>query len=274
MPRYRGINSGKIKDVYTPNLKVYNVAMATQEEVRDNWVANGQRDKLAAWHELPLEKKREHLAKVRKFRLKIYEENTFQGVTIRELAERYKVSHTYISQQLMKHAAKLAKKRDYDIPAERIDQYNKLKMLMDSCYTRALEGDDFAIKSYVTLAARFAKVIGLDAPTKFQHEVNKKVQHSHTHTIDIEDIEKRLALVKARQKQLAERSGLAAPILVDETIEKDPVSAESSKSGSESGSIGYLDDDENVLNGELVEAPERFLPEEPGTIRPVPEVED
>lgn len=195
-----------------------------------HWLANASgRENLKKWESLSIAEKRVELARRRKMRAEMYQLHIHEGITLQELADRYNTNKTAVSLSISKHANMLAKKRDYDIPAERRQQYDQLKALMENTFKRGLEGDDFAIKSYVSLAARFAKVIGLDAPTRFQHEVNKKVSHTHTHTVDLDDLEKRIQIVRARQKQLGMKQGYAAPISPTNPEEKDPVLNQSSK---------------------------------------------
>src|SRR5688572_29192952 len=111
-------------------------------------------EKLKAWQDLPLEEKRAQLARRRKERIEMYDLHIFEGLTVQEIAERYNTNKTVVNMQIAKRANWLAKRRDYDIPAERMQQYHQLKELMASCYKRSLEGNDFAIKSYVSLASR------------------------------------------------------------------------------------------------------------------------
>ncbi len=253
-----------------------------QERERERYALEGMSrgDQLRAWSALSLEEKREHLKRIRLFRRAIYELSVYQGMSINEIAAKYNVSHTYINFQLSRHVAKLAKKHEFNIPAERLDQYHRLKMLMEATYKRALDGDDFAVKSYVALAARFAKVIGLDAPTKFQHEVNKKTSISVTHTVDIEDLERRIALVKERKKLLAMKNGVAAPISDQDLQEKTPVLNQSFKNSDFGADIGHIGDPDDVIDIEAIKPPEQFNyggptklkgPPDPGFI---PTVED
>lgn len=190
--------------------------------------AAGQ-ENLTDWHALPLEERRVRIAERRKLREHLYNEHVFNGITLQELADKHNTNKTFVTLQIAKHADKLAKKRDYNIPAERMQQYHQLKTLMEGCFTRGIKGDDFAIRSYVSLAARFAKVIGLDAPTRFQHEVNKKSTVVHEHTVDLDDLQSRIDILRARQKQLAANQAIAAPISAKETDEVVPVSNENYK---------------------------------------------
>lgn len=214
-----------------------------------NWLATAaSQENLKKWHSLSIEEKRTQLAYRRKMRADIYQQHIHEGITLQELADKYNTNKTAISLHIAKHANKLAKKRDYDIPAERRQQYDQLKALMETTFKRGLEGDDFAIKSYVSLAARFAKVIGLDAPTRFQHEVNKKVSHTHTHTVDLDDLAKRIEIIRARQKMLEARNNVATPFSGQEPEEKTPVLSQSSGNSNFAGLSDPNNDSENVID--------------------------
>lgn len=272
MGRLLGVRGSNRFCIYTRNLKYYNVVV-NQTEQREQFVLNGMNSggkKLRAWNELTLEEQRTHRQQVRRFRTMLYQEHVFEGLGVRELAEKYKISRTYVITHIQRHTSMLAKKKELDIPAERMDQYQKLKMLMDATYDRALKGDDFAIKSYVSLSARFAKVIGLDAPTRFHHQVDKKTTHVVEHTVDIEDLERRIALVKERKALLAANKALAAPISEHDSDREDPVFKESCREDQMEVALSPISGTEDSIDASFsVVVPEQFVAEV-GTIDPVP----
>lgn len=98
----------------------------------------------------------------------IWDGYVLQGKTLMQLAEEFDLSHQRISQVLAKIRESLPERDRQAVVDLRIDQ---IGAIVKGVLPLAQAGDKDAVASYVKLADREAKYLGLDAATKVEANV-------------------------------------------------------------------------------------------------------
>lgn len=102
----------------------------------------------------------------------IWDGYVLQGKTLMQLAEEFDLSHQRISQVLAKIRESLPERDRQAVVDLRIDQ---IGAIVKGVLPLAQAGDKDAVASYVKLADREAKYLGLDAPTKMEASIQRTV---------------------------------------------------------------------------------------------------
>ena len=103
----------------------------------------------------------------------IWDGYVLQGKTLMQLAEEFDLSHQRISQVLAKIRESLPERDRQAVVDLRIDQ---IGAIVKGVLPLAQAGDKDAVASYVKLADREAKYLGLDAATKGGVSIQRAVR--------------------------------------------------------------------------------------------------
>lgn len=102
----------------------------------------------------------------------IWDGYTVQGKTLMQLAEEFGVSNQRISQVLAKIRESLPERDRQAVVDLRLEQ---IGAIVSGVLPLARTGDKDAVASYVKLADREAKYLGLDAATKVEASIQRTV---------------------------------------------------------------------------------------------------
>ena len=102
----------------------------------------------------------------------IWDGYVLQGKTLMQLAAEFDLSHQRISQVLAKIRESLPERDRQAVVDLRIDQ---IGAIVKGVLPLARSGDKDAVASYVKLADREAKYLGLDAATKVEASIQRTV---------------------------------------------------------------------------------------------------
>lgn len=102
----------------------------------------------------------------------IWDGYVLQGKTLMQLAAEFDLSHQRISQVLAKIRESLPERDRQSVVDLRIDQ---IGAIVKGVLPMAQAGDKDAVASYVKLADREAKYLGLDAATKVEASIQRTV---------------------------------------------------------------------------------------------------
>lgn len=125
-----------------------------------------------------------------------------RGLSYRAIGERLGVDHKVIYNEVMAELKRLADESQDKAAEIRALELERLDALIKGLEPMAMVGNPGAVNSYIKCMERRAKYLGLDEPTKFEHDWRKEAQAA-----GVDDARLFEELVNAAAKSIAGSTG-------------------------------------------------------------------